>query len=521
MKKIIILLFFAVLSFTLVSCGDEEESYAVLEPMGGEAMTFYVGQQGQFEEGYTYSTSDNDVIELSGNSYRTLKEGSAVVTVKKGSSQIGVYLIAVYGSEPIVLKELKFTNEPSTLTVAEKTKLEYVKDPIDANNYEALVWSSSNEEIATVDKYGNITPLKMGEVTITLTAINTNVKEEVKITVLPRDTIFELNYREIVGFSGSNEKVLEHSILTDYPFDGNVTWFTENPTIVSVNQEGTTSFLKPGTTNVGIKANINNEEVTFTCKVTVLEDLGYTLIRTPEDLQAIANTSGNYMLGNDIDMLEAVSEGGTLYNDGKGFMPLFDSAVNSFKGVFDGNGFSIKNMYINRPNDTYVAFMRYISAEEGNEGLIKRLAFEGGEIKGGNYTAVFYSNASGYGSVDSGLRDSYVNMKVSSVGSMSALVGNNKGLVENCIANVTYDALGVVYLFALNHTGVEEGLGIKNCVFIGDYADKEMANTTNGGFVEGCNKISINDVKEFEFNMGANWSWTKGSLPVLKGVAHE
>ena len=525
MKKIVYFLFLIVLSFALVSCGDEidsdNDSNTVVEPFGGETLNYYVGQQGQFMEGYTYSTTDTDVIQLNGNSYKTLKEGSAVVTVKSGKTVVGVYLIAVYGSEPIVLKDLVFTNEPTTLTVAEKMKLDYTKDPVDANDYEALVWGSSNEEIATVDKYGNITPLKMGEVTITLTAINTNVKEEVTITILPRDTIFELNYREIVGLAGTSEKVLVEDVLSDYPFDGNVTWFTENPNIVSVNQEGKTSFLNPGTTNVGIKATINNQEVRFTCKVTVLEDLGYTVIRTAEDLQAIGNQSGNYMLGNDIDMKEAVSEGGALYNDGKGFMPLFEDAANSFKGTFDGNGFVIKNMYINRPNDVYVAFMRYISAEEGNEGVIKRLSFIGGEIKGGNYTAVFYANSSGYGSSKSGLRDSYVSMKVSSVGSLSTLVGNNKGVVENCISNVTYDALGTVYLFALNHTGVEEGLGVRNCVFIGDYADKEFANTTNGGFVENCYKINENEVKDFEFNMGSNWSWIKGTLPVVKGVAHE
>ena len=178
-------------------------------------------------------------------------------------------------------------------------------------------------------------------------------------------------------------------------------------------------------------------------------------------------------------------------------------------------------MYINRPNDTFVAFMRYISSVEGKEGIIKRLAFEGGEITGGNYTAVFYANCYGYGSANSGLRDCYVDMKVSSIGSLSCLVGNNKGLVENCVVNVNFDALGEDYLFALNHTGLEAGLGVNNCVFVGDAKDAEFAKLINGGFAENCHKISENAVSEFEFNMGNNWSWTLGSLPTLKGVAYE
>lgn len=517
MKKIIAFVFVLLLFFTLTSCAENQ----VLEPIGGQAMSFYIGQTGQFSNDYSYHTSDTDIIEIDGNTYRTLKEGSAVVTVRDGKTKIGVYLIAVYGSKPIELTTIEIANAPDTLTVAEVIKLEYSKNPVDANNYEALIWKSSDETVATVDKYGVVTPLKMGEVTISLTAINTDIKEEVTFTVLPRDTVFKLNHRKIIGVAGTVEKILEQEVLIDYPFDGNITWFSENEQIVSVSQDGTTTFNNPGDTVIGIKANINKEEVIYRCQVTVLEDLGYTIIRTPLDLQAIGNNSGNYMLGNDIDMLEAVSKGGDLYNDGKGFMPLFEDRNNAFKGIFDGNGFTIYNMYINRPNDSFVAFMRYISAIEGEEGIIKRLSFIGGEISGGNYTSVFYANASGYGSAKSGLKDAYVEMTIKSTGSLSALVGNNKGLVENCIVNVNYEGYADKYLFALNHTGLEEGLGINNCVFIGEYAEVEYANIENGGFVTNCHKITRDQISEFTFNMGDNWLWTKGHIPTVKGVTYE
>lgn len=525
MKKIICYLLLFVLFFTLVSCDDDNpiEQYEniVYESLGGQIMTFYIGQTGQFPEGFAYTTTDTDVIEISGNSYKTLKEGKAVVIIEKDSNKIGVYVIAVYGSKQVALNDLIVSDVPQNLTIAEVVKLDYQKDPIEANDFETIVWSSSNPSIASVDKDGYITPLRMGEVTITLSAINTNVKKEFKFTVLPRETKFELNHDEIVGVRDTEEQVLETNILTDYNFDGTVTWFTEDPSIVEVSQDGTTKFLKPGTTYVGIKGEIDYKEVSFKCKVTVLEDMGYTIIRTPLQLQEIENTSGNYMLGNDIDMQEAVSKGGLLYNNGLGFMPLFENKENAFEGIFDGNGFAIKNMYINRPNDTFVAFMRYISSVEGKEGLIKNLAFEGGEITGGNYTAVFYANCYGYGSANSGLRDCYVDMKVSSIGSLSCLVGNNKGLVENCIVNVEFDAVGDAYLFALNHTGLEEGLGVTNCVFVGDAKNASFAKLTNGGFAEECYKISESQVSTFEFNMGVNWSWTQGSLPTLKGVAYE
>lgn len=538
MKKILSFLIIFVLIFSLTSCDKNKTEEAptpevpVVTPtptipeieyelIDSKTMVLGLGANGEFQAGYEYSTTNTDVIEITGNKYKTLKEGSAIVVVRQGENKIGVYVIAVYGEEAVELKDMTLTNQPTHLTIATVVKLEYVKDPINSNNYEAIVWESSNPEVATIDRYGNVTPLKQGEVTFTLTAVNTSVKKEFTFQVLPRETIFELNYSKIVGIAGSSEKVLETDILTDYSFDGNVTWYSNDEEVVKVSQDGTTTFVKPGNAKVGIKGVIDNKEISYETTVVVLEDMGYQVIRTPEALQAIGNASCNYMLGNDIDMKEAVSEGGSLYNNGMGFMPLFEDAKNSFKGTFDGNGFTIYNMYINRPNDVFVAFMRYISAEEDNEGVIKNLSFVGGEIIGGNYTSVFYSNASGYGSTLSGVKDSYVEMSLKSVGSLSCLVGNNKGLVENCIVNVTYDSLGDTYLFGLNHTGLEEGLGFKNCVFIGDYAELEYANLVNGGFVEGCNKITKEDIPTFQFKMGKNWVWSLGNLPVLKGVAYE
>ena len=175
-------------------------------------------------------------------------------------------------------------------------------------------------------------------------------------------------------------------------------------------------------------------------------------------------------------------------------------------------GMSVVN---SKPNNVY------ISAKEGKEGLIKRLSFVGGEINGGNYTSVFYANSVGYGSVDSGLRDSYAEIKLTSIGSLSGLVGNNKGLVKNCIANITYDVIGDMYLFALNHTGTEAGIGIDNCIFIGNYADRKEANLENGGFVSNCHKLSVEDIKEFDFDLGSNWVYTEKEIPVVKGVSHE
>lgn len=68
---------------------------------------------------------------------------------------------------------------------------------------------------------------------------------------------------------------------------------------------------------------------------------GYTPIYDITDLYAIRNNpSGNYILMNDIDMAEDTNEGGD-WEQGNGW-----EAIETFSGVFDGNGYRIIGMHI-------------------------------------------------------------------------------------------------------------------------------------------------------------------------------
>ena len=69
----------------------------------------------------------------------------------------------------------------------------------------------------------------------------------------------------------------------------------------------------------------------------------YRLQEMQDDLDAY------YVLGNDIDASDTAS-----WNDGKGFEPVgpwAEGDVGFFKGTFDGKGYSIDGLYINRIED--------------------------------------------------------------------------------------------------------------------------------------------------------------------------
>lgn len=92
---------------------------------------------------------------------------------------------------------------------------------------------------------------------------------------------------------------------------------------------------------------------------TLLDDVDGTgsaddpyVLTTVAELQAVdGDRSAHYELGADIDASETEN-----WNDGAGFEPLGDGSLtdqmdygNAFRGAFDGNGYEIRELYVNRP----------------------------------------------------------------------------------------------------------------------------------------------------------------------------
>ncbi len=86
------------------------------------------------------------------------------------------------------------------------------------------------------------------------------------------------------------------------------------------------------------------------------------------DLQKIGKDpsyplNGEYELTQDIDASDTIN-----WNGGKGFDPVGDES-NPFRGIFDGNGHVIRNLYINRVGEDYVGLFGYVGGEVRNLGL--------------------------------------------------------------------------------------------------------------------------------------------------------
>jgi len=166
----------------------------------------------------------------------------------------------------------------------------------------------------------------------------------------------------------------------------------------------------------------------------------YSEIRNWYDLYAIRdNLSGHYLLMNDLDSTTAgygeLATGAA--NQGKGWQPI-GTSDDPFTGSFDGRGYEITDVFINRPDEYLVGLFGAVDVG----GVIQNVKVLNADVTG--EWAVGCLAGENWGDVS----NSYSGGTVSGEDCVGGLVGGNSGGVSNSCsaANVTghWDVGGLV-----------------------------------------------------------------------------
>ena len=302
-----------------------------------------------------------------------------------------------------------------------------------------------------------------------------------------------------------------------------------------------------------------------TSKMTKLSDVaedaiissGEFSISTAEELVKLSKMSNNsqikggrFVLANDIDM--------SAYSTGEGFEPI--AKYGGFKGMGNGNGDVIRNLYINRPNEANVALIGGAHVEVRNLGL-ENVDITGGSgvtggivgqgqmnglincyVNGGSIkTATKYIHAQ-IGGIAGGLQytnvDScWTDVEVRGYRDVGGLIGNSKVTVKNsyalgdvygsesvggligvsshttlnCFAEGDVTASGYYAGGLIGYAGTDYGT-IKNCSSYGFVKGTDRAGTIVGG----VNGTTITNVL---YNKGDNEGVAEiGKLSSILGV---
>jgi len=165
---------------------------------------------------FTYDSSDKKVATVDKDGMvHALKEGTAEITVATADGRFtAIYKVKV---EEIPLKSIKFETEITPLEIGKTAQLKVLFNPADTTDSKDIVWSSSDETVATVEN-GLLKALKAGKTTITA-------------KVGDKEASYELTVEEKKSTTGN-------PVIKD----------NNNSTKTQVNKPGTAGTVKTGDT---------------------------------------------------------------------------------------------------------------------------------------------------------------------------------------------------------------------------------------------------------------------------------
>ena len=256
-----------------------------------------------------YSSSDESIVTVDEiGLLKALKKGTVVITVKTKDGKYEAKCKVNVTEKEIEVTSITLSGE-NTVTVGSKIKLTVLFNPSNATDT-SLTWNVSDETLAEVNEYGEVTGLKPGKVTVTATTKNGKTATH-EVTIKEASaTIFPTG----ITISGPTEVLVNDTIqlvarvLPNNATNKTVTWKVSDETLAKVDSSGKVTGLKAGTVTI-FATTVNGYQATYEVKILVKED-SYELHLKSILISGI-NATYQYTC--------TVLKNGSKFNDFKGF----------------------------------------------------------------------------------------------------------------------------------------------------------------------------------------------------------
>lgn len=193
---------------------------------------------------------------------------------------------------PVLPTSITLSEESVTLKATETATLTATVGPSNALD-KSLMWTTSDEKVATVSETGQMTAIAPGEAIITATAkANPSVTAICRVTVEPTlATSIALNITEVEAVEG-DEIQLVATVLPDDATDRSVLWCSSDESVATVDSEGLVKVISVG--NCEITATTTDDsELTAVCRVSVTTAV--TEIESEEELFDVYTMDGVFV----------------------------------------------------------------------------------------------------------------------------------------------------------------------------------------------------------------------------------
>ncbi len=193
-------------------------------------------------QGVVWSSSNEQVATVDQNGKVTgVKRGSVRITAlaKDGSFVRGTVNLQVVQE----IEKIKLDRKEVTVGVGRNVSLKADVSPKDANDKQ-VVWSSSDEKIATVNAYGKITGVKVGDCEIICSSKNGEVKAAATVHV--QQPVKSITFgKEPVIYVGETG-TLSWTVDPANASNKSITLSSSNENVLKVNKDGTIQGISAG-----------------------------------------------------------------------------------------------------------------------------------------------------------------------------------------------------------------------------------------------------------------------------------
>lgn len=212
--------------------------------------------------GMSYTSSDPNVLTVDENGNITaVGIGTAEVAMSSKDGKITTSKVVEVVVTPVSLDmvdRITLTKEKNS-----KAKLEAVVQPEDATHVE-IEFTSSNEDVATVNSDGEINAIDVGEATITASIKETDLTAECVVTVVPDIESIELSDTSLKLKKDGTAQLTATTNPDGASIDG-IAFASDAPDVATVDEEGNVTAIADG--KATITASVG--DVSAECVVTV------------------------------------------------------------------------------------------------------------------------------------------------------------------------------------------------------------------------------------------------------------
>jgi len=248
-----------------------EATISVIEGQAGKVSVVFKPET-PTNTNVTFESADPAVatVDAEGN-VTGVAPGATTITVTTEDGGMTATCDVTVEPKPIPVSKVEINRTAINLIVESSAILVATVSPEDATN-KNVVWSSSDESIVKVDQKGEVTALKVGKATVTVTSEDGGKTFDCEVTVSDKPiqvtgvSIYPTSRTINVGSSYQLTANITPADATNHE----VKWTSSNTSIATVDETGKVTAIKPGTATITVKTANNGK--TATCKITVPEN---------------------------------------------------------------------------------------------------------------------------------------------------------------------------------------------------------------------------------------------------------